>query len=115
MLPAKAAIAIMSSPFADSVELLLVNQSRTLHTFDRIPPLAIDGVLLRLLEYLNKLRRHCLYSAYPLLSTTTSRPITRERNAAWPGPIRQISVRMVSPGKTGEENLTSMRVSRLGS
>src|SRR5262249_43545749 len=58
---------------------------------------------------------HWRYSALPLLSTTASRSSTRQRNAACPGAVRQISVRMVSPGKTTAEKRTSMRSSRLGS
>ena len=50
----------------------------------------------------------------PLLSTTTSRSFSLERNDTTL-PSTHISVTMVSPGKTGEEKRTSKLVMRLGS
>ena len=50
----------------------------------------------------------------PLLTTTLSRSTTRARKAAPPSSC-QISVRIVSPGKTGEEKRKSIRPKRAGS
>ncbi len=58
--------------------------------------------------------RHSPTTAVPWSSTTTLRSTTRERKTAVM-PSRHISVRMVSPGNTGAENLAFIRVNRSGS
>jgi hypothetical protein len=59
-------------------------------------------------------RRLSGHVASPLLSTTTSRSTARARKETR-SPSGHISVRMVSPGKTGEEKRTCRLLSRAGS
>ena len=59
-----------------------------------------------------KVRPSQTISARPLFSTTTSRSTTRARKEMTL-PWRHISVRIVSPGKTGDEKRACIAVSRL--